>query len=98
MSAEERVPGPGLVPELLVDDLKVSVAFWCGLCGFEVLYDRPEEGFAYLASGTAHLMIEQAGVGRNWTTPTSPLPARYHLVSGSMKRGCPAARKAETSG
>jgi hypothetical protein len=31
MSAEERVPGPDLVPELLVDDLKVSVAFWCGL-------------------------------------------------------------------
>jgi catechol 2,3-dioxygenase-like lactoylglutathione lyase family enzyme len=68
MSAEECVPGPDLVPELLVDDLKVSVAFWCGLCGFEVLYDRPEEGFAYLASGTAHIMIEQAGVGRNWTT------------------------------
>lgn len=75
MSAEERAPGPDLVPELLVTNLKDSMEFWCGLCGFEVAYDRLEEGFAYLASGTAHLMIEQAGVGRNWTT--APLQRPY---------------------
>jgi catechol 2,3-dioxygenase-like lactoylglutathione lyase family enzyme len=57
---------PDLVPELLIDDLASSLAFWVGLCGFEVLYDRPAEGFAYLHSGTAHLMLEQIGVGRNW--------------------------------
>jgi len=57
---------PGLVPELLVESLGESVDFWCRLCGFEVLYDRPDEGFAYITRGAAHVMIEQAGVGRNW--------------------------------
>lgn len=57
---------PGLVPELLVDSLEDSMDFWCRLCGFEVSYDRPEEGFAYITRGTAHVMLEQAGVGRNW--------------------------------
>jgi catechol 2,3-dioxygenase-like lactoylglutathione lyase family enzyme len=57
---------PGLVPELLITDLATSLHFWVTLCGFEILYDRPPEGFAYLHSGTAHLMLEQIGVGRNW--------------------------------
>jgi catechol 2,3-dioxygenase-like lactoylglutathione lyase family enzyme len=57
---------PGLVPELLVTDLATSLDFWVSLCGFEVLYDRPEEGFAYLRSGAAHLMLDQIGIGRDW--------------------------------
>ena len=57
---------PDLVPELLVTDLATSLHFWVTLCGFEVLYERPLEGFAYLRSGTAHLMLEQVGAGRNW--------------------------------
>ena len=57
---------PDLVPELLVEDLAPSLHFWVGLCVFEVLYDRPADGFAYLHAGTAHLMLEQVGVGRNW--------------------------------
>jgi catechol 2,3-dioxygenase-like lactoylglutathione lyase family enzyme len=59
---------PDLAPELLVHDLTVSLGFWVGLCGFEIAYDRPEDGFAYLTSGAAHVMLEQAGVGRNWIT------------------------------
>ena len=62
------VPEPTLVPELLVADLDRSLAFWRGLCGFEVSYSRPEERFAYIVLGSAHLMLEQAGVGRNWVT------------------------------
>lgn len=62
------VPEPALVPELLVADLDRSLAFWCDLCGFEVSYSRPEERFAYIVLGSAHLMLEQAGVGRNWVT------------------------------
>ena len=57
---------PGLVPELLVTDLAASLTFWVTLCGFEVLYDRPNEGFACLQLGTARVMLEQFGVGRNW--------------------------------
>lgn len=57
---------PGLVPELLITNLAASLDFWVSLCGFEILYDRREEGFAYLHSGTAHIMLEQIGIGRNW--------------------------------
>ncbi|AND17148.1 VOC family protein [Rathayibacter tritici] len=57
---------PDLVPELLVADLERSLAFWCGPCGFRIRYSRPEEGFAYLVLGTAHVMLEEAGRGRNW--------------------------------
>ncbi|PCN47621.1 bleomycin resistance family protein [Curtobacterium sp. 'Ferrero'] len=59
---------PDLVPELLVTDLDRSLRFWCDLCGFAVRYARPEERFAYLVGGSAHVMLEQAGVGRNWVT------------------------------
>lgn len=57
---------PSLVPELLVADLSSSLRFWCGLCEFEVRYDRAEEGFVYIQRGSAHLMLEQIGFGRNW--------------------------------
>lgn len=57
---------PDLVPELLVDDIGRSIGFWCGPCGFRVRYARPEEGFAYLVRGGAHVMLDQAGLGRDW--------------------------------
>jgi catechol 2,3-dioxygenase-like lactoylglutathione lyase family enzyme len=57
---------PDLVPELLVTDLDASLAFWVDLCGFTILYERPSERFAYLRSGSAELMLEQVGTGRNW--------------------------------
>lgn len=64
---------PGLVPELLVSDIDRSLEFWCSLCGFEVRYARPEERFAYIRLGSAHLMLEQVGIGRNWITgPLEP--------------------------
>ncbi|TFC77142.1 VOC family protein [Cryobacterium cheniae] len=42
------------------------MAFWCGLCGFEIRYDRPEDGFAYIALGGSHVMLEQEVAGENW--------------------------------
>lgn len=59
-------PEPILVPELLVTDVARSIEFWCGLCGFTIKYQREQEGFAYIALGAAHVMLEQAGLGRNW--------------------------------
>jgi catechol 2,3-dioxygenase-like lactoylglutathione lyase family enzyme len=64
---------PALVPELLVTDLARSLAFWVGVCGFSVRYGRPDEGFAYIELGSAHVMLEQLGIGRNWIT--GPLDA-----------------------
>ena len=59
---------PALVPELLVTDVDESLVFWRDLCGFTVKYARPNEGFAYIVRGSAHVMLEQAGLGRNWVT------------------------------
>ncbi len=60
--------GPALVPELLVTDATKSIEFWCGLCGFQINYRRAQEGFAYISRGSAHVMLDQRGVGRDWVT------------------------------
>jgi catechol 2,3-dioxygenase-like lactoylglutathione lyase family enzyme len=49
-----------LVPELSVSDLVRSVGFYVELLGFRVEYERPEEKFAALSLGSAHLMLEEA--------------------------------------
>jgi catechol 2,3-dioxygenase-like lactoylglutathione lyase family enzyme len=64
---------PALVPELLVADIDRSIEFWCDLCTFTVRYARPDERFAYIRLGMAHVMLEQVGAGRNWIT--GPLEA-----------------------
>jgi len=55
-----------LVPELSVSDVRVSLRFWCGILGFSVLYDRPDEGFAYLTLGEAEVMLDEIGKGRSF--------------------------------
>lgn len=65
---------PALVPELLVTDLDRSIEFWCGDCGFQLRYSRPDERFAYIAFGTAHVMLEQVGIGRNWVAAALETP------------------------
>ncbi|WP_297110068.1 VOC family protein [uncultured Devosia sp.] len=57
-----------LVPELSVSDIVASRRFYCDVLGFAVLYERPEEGFAYLALDQAELMLDQIGEGRDWIT------------------------------
>jgi catechol 2,3-dioxygenase-like lactoylglutathione lyase family enzyme len=63
-----------LIPELDVSDLARSLDFYVGLIGFELRYERPEERFAYLTLGDAHLMLEEAaGPGRRFrTAPLEP--------------------------
>jgi len=67
-----------MVPELAVTDSVASLRFWVGLCGFEVVYDRPDEGFAYLRHGESEVMIDQLGLGRDWVTG----PLEYPLGRG----------------
>ena len=74
---------PMLVPELLVTDVARSIYFWCDLCGFAIDYQREHEGFAYISRGNAHVMLEQAGVGRNWITgPLDPPLGRALRTAG----------------
>ena len=56
-----------LIPELEVDDLDTSLAFYTGVVGAIVLYARPEERFAFLDIESANLMLEEAaGPGRRF--------------------------------
>ncbi len=58
-----------ITPELYCTDLATSLAFYCGPLGFTVLYDRPEDGFAFLRRESAELMLEQLAMpGRRWIT------------------------------
>jgi catechol 2,3-dioxygenase-like lactoylglutathione lyase family enzyme len=60
---------PALVPELDVADLAASLGIYKNVFGFEILFERKEEAFAYLAIGNAHLMLQQAdGPGRRFRT------------------------------
>src|SRR6185369_13953312 len=47
----------GLVPELGVSNIQESLAFWCGLLGFEIAYDRPAARFAYLVRDRLQVML-----------------------------------------
>ena len=69
MSSPARFAFASLVPELLVSDLGLSLRFWRDLGGFSVVYDRPDEGFAYLQLGGAQVMPEDIRKpGRHWIT------------------------------
>ncbi|MDH4412716.1 MAG: VOC family protein [Rhizobium sp.] len=62
-----------LVPELAISDWRVSRAFYCDLIGFQVAYERPEEGFSFLTLGDAQLMIDQIGLGRTFELAEAPM-------------------------
>ncbi len=65
-----------LTPELDVSDLDRSLAFYVGVIGFSVMFDRPEERFAFLSLEGVHLMLEEAaGPGRRFRT--APLEQPY---------------------
>lgn len=64
---------PSLVPELEVTDTPASLTFYTQVLGFDVVYDRPEEGFAYLRLGTAELMLDQYSLGRTFDTSDAPM-------------------------
>lgn len=69
-----------LVPEFAVSDWQAARAFYCDILGFEVAYERPEDGFCYLRLGDAELMIDQIGTGR--TFGDGHLPDAYPFGKG----------------
>jgi catechol 2,3-dioxygenase-like lactoylglutathione lyase family enzyme len=50
---------PTLVPELYVSSLRVSLEFYLDVLGFRVEYERPEDKFAAISLGAAHIMLEE---------------------------------------
>ena len=48
-----------LVPELACADLARSLRFYCDILGASVLYDRPEEGFAFMELQGAQFMLDR---------------------------------------
>lgn len=62
-----------MVPELMVKDLARSKQFWIDLCGFEVVYQREEEGFVFLDREGAQFMLEEIRGDGGWIT--APLEA-----------------------
>lgn len=65
-----------LIPELDVSDLDASLRFYTGVCGFELIYRRDAEQFAYLDLCGASVMLQAAdGPGRRFRT--APLEQPY---------------------
>ncbi len=48
-----------LVPELVCSDIQHSLAFYTGVLGFTIVFQREEERFAYLERQGADIMLEQ---------------------------------------
>jgi catechol 2,3-dioxygenase-like lactoylglutathione lyase family enzyme len=66
---------PRLIPELDVSDLDKSLRFYVQTIGFSLVYDRPEERFAFLDLEGASLMLEEAeGPGRRFRTASLERP------------------------
>lgn len=72
---DRTTTAPRLVPELDVEDLDRSLAFYRDIAGFRVAYARPEERFAYLELDGVHLMLEELrGPGRRFSTAAMEHP------------------------
>ena len=65
----------GLVPEFYVSDIGASRAFYTDVRGFDVAFERPEDGFVYLSRKGAELMLDAIETG--WTWLTAPLEAPF---------------------
>ncbi|MGF6327459.1 lactoylglutathione lyase [Pseudomonas sp. BS3782 TE3695] len=48
-----------LLPEIIVSDIKSSLKFYCKVIGFQVEYERLEDGFAFISYHGSQLMLEQ---------------------------------------
>ncbi len=72
---------PALVPELMVTGIGRSLAFWCGPCGFSVVYDRPEDGFACIERDGSRIMLDELPKDRphRWEVAPAEPPFGRHV-------------------
>lgn len=80
----KRVGTTPLTPELACTDIKASLPFYTEVLGFDIQYQRPEEGFAMLIRQGSRLMLDQIGTvsitGTDRTWAAGPL--EYPLGRG----------------
>jgi catechol 2,3-dioxygenase-like lactoylglutathione lyase family enzyme len=61
-----------LTPELSCTNIKISLAFYADVLGFDIQYQRPEDGFAMLMRQGSRIMLDevrvnsQTGTDRTW--------------------------------
>ena len=61
-----------LIPELSVSDIKRSLEFYIDVLHFNLEYERPEKGFAFLSYQGSQLMLEE--FNGNWVTEVPEYP------------------------
>lgn len=68
-----------LTPELICSNIKMSLYFYTQILGFNIQYERKEEGFAMLERQGSYLMLDEiknpAGKYRSWIS--APLEAPF---------------------
>lgn len=76
-----------LIPELAVSNCDTSVKFYCDILGFTVLYERKDEGFAFLERDGAQLMLDEIDKGRTWAHASTSLekPLAWYQPTNSSR-------------
>ena len=57
-----------LIPELDVINLKETLNFYIDLIGFELVYERKEDKFAFIQLENIQLMLQEIGKENKWET------------------------------
>ncbi|MDD2392412.1 MAG: VOC family protein [Bacilli bacterium] len=64
-----------MIPELLVTDIKKSKEFYVDILGFELMYERVENGFVFLQlKDDIQIMLNQLTEDDNWITGDMDYP------------------------
>jgi uncharacterized glyoxalase superfamily protein PhnB len=64
-----------LTPELCCSNIKISLSFYIETLGFNIQYQRKEDGFAMLERQGARIMLEEIrGTNRTWIAGTLETP------------------------
>ena len=68
-----------LTPELCCSNIKISVAFYTDILGFNIQYERADEGFAMLDREGSRIMLDEIGkpamsASRSWLSAALDFP------------------------
>lgn len=75
MMNNEKYSTPSLIPELYCADIAISLNFYTEILGFNIQYQRKDEGFAMLERQGACLMLDEINqTKRLWLTATLTKP------------------------